>query len=136
MITNRDRRFFSAASHLANLSTYQRQKIGCVIVYGNKIISTGCNKDRTDPLQKKYNSERNIPDSSPHKIHAEVDAIKHIIDLDINWNNVSIYIYRKRISQIFGLARPCKSCMTLIKDLGIHNVYYTSNEGFVYEYIE
>ena len=136
MITNRDKRFFNMASQLAEYVTYERYKVGCVIAYNNKIISTGFNKDRTDPLQKKYNVERNIPDCTPHKVHAEVDAIKHIIDLDIEWKNVSIYVYRKLKDRPFGLARPCKSCMKLIKDLGIRDVFYTTDEGSVYECIE
>lgn len=136
MISNRDKRFFNTASQLAEYATYERYKVGCVVVYHNKIISTGFNKDRTDPLQKKYNNQRNIPDSYPHKVHAEVDAIKHIIDLDIEWKNVSIYIYRKLKDRPFGLARPCKSCMKLIKDLGIKDVFYTTDEGYVYECIE
>jgi deoxycytidylate deaminase len=31
------------------------------------------------------------------------------------------------------MARPCQSCMAAIKDLGIKEIYYTSDEGFVYE---
>jgi len=136
MITRRDKRFFNAAAHMANLATYKRQKVGCVIVYHNKIISTGCNKDQTHPLQKTYNEARQIPDWSPHKLHAETDAIRHIIDLDIDWRKVSVYIYRKLKDRPFGMAKPCNSCMKLIKDLGIRHVYYTGDDGYVYEYIE
>ena len=136
MITSRDKRYFRMAAQLANLSTYKRISVGCVIVYHNKIIYTGFNKDKTNSLQRKYNVERNIPDWSPHKLHAETDAIGHIIESDIKWNKVSIYIYRKRKDRQFSLARPCKSCMQLIKDLGIRHVYYTGDDGYVYEYIE
>lgn len=132
----RDLRYIKTAAKIAEHSTYARHSIGCVVVYRNTIISTGCNKDRTDPLQKKYNKERNISDNYPHKIHAEVDAIKHIIDLDIDWKNVSIYIVRLRKDQPYGMARPCKSCMSLIKDLGIRNIYYTTNDGIAHERLE
>lgn len=133
MISSKVKRHFDAAAKLAEFSTVRRGSVGCVVVYKNRIISTGFNKNRTDPLQKQYNRARNIPDRSPHYIHAEVDAIKHIIDLDIDWRAVSIYIYRRRRDQPFGLAKPCKSCMTLIKDLGIRDIYYTSNDGYVHE---
>lgn len=135
MITDRNRRFFNMAAHLAELATYKRYKIGCVVVYHNKVISTGCNKDTTHPLQKKYNKHRNIPDWSPHKMHAETDAIRHIIDLDIDWSKVSIYVYRKLKDRPFGIARPCNSCMKLIKDLGIRHLYYTGDEELHYEYL-
>lgn len=135
MFTSRDKRFFNMAAHLANYATYKRYKVGCVVVYHNKVLSTGFNRDTTHPLQRKYNKYRNIPDWSPHKMHAEVDAIRHIIDLDIDWSGVSIYIYRKLKDRPFGLAKPCKSCMQLIKDLGIKHVYYTGDEEFQYEYL-
>ena len=135
-ITSKDMQYFSQARNIAELSTFNRVHVGCVIVYHNKVISTGCNRDRTDPLQRKYNRARNIPEWSPHKVHAEVDAIKHVLNLDINWKNAAIYIYRIRRDQPFGMARPCKSCMELIKDLGIRHIYYTSDDGYVYERIE
>ncbi len=134
--TNKEKRFFSVAEGMSRLSTYERNRVGCAIVYHNKIISTGCNKNLTHPLQKKYDRYRSIPDKYPHKLHAETDAIRHIIDLDIDWSKVSIYVYRKKKSGSFGIARPCKSCMKLIKDLGIRYVYYTGDESFQYEYLE
>lgn len=136
MITSKDLRHFNAAAKLAELSTFRRVPVGCVVVHKNQIISTGSNKDKTDPLQKKYNGERNVPDYSPHKVHAEVDAIKHVMGFDVDWSAVSIFVYRKRRDQPHGMARPCKSCMKLIKDLGIRNVYYTTDEGFAQEVIE
>lgn len=131
--TNKEKRFFNMAENMAQLSTYKRYKVGCVIVYHNKVISTGCNKDISHPLQKKYDLYRNIPDKYSHKIHAEVDAIKRIINLDIDWNKVSIYVYRKMRCKPYGISRPCNSCMKLIKDIGIHKVYYTGDIEYHYE---
>lgn len=31
---------------------------------------------------------------------------------------------------------PCPSCMAAIKDLGIKDIFYTSNDGYVHERIE
>ena len=31
------------------------------------------------------------------------------------------------------MSRPCPSCMAAIKDMGIKHIYYTTNDGFVYE---
>ena len=136
MIRAKDKRYFNKAAQLAELSTYHKVKVGCVIVYHNHIISTGFNKERTDPLQMKYNIYHNIPKDCLHKLHAEMDAIKHIIDLNINWKNVSIYVYRKRNDKLFGMGRPCKACMNLIKELGIRHVFYTTDNGYCYEKLE
>lgn len=135
MITSQDERYFNMAAKLAELSTYRKYHLGCVIVYKNRIISTGFNKDKTSPLQKKYNRIRKIPDASPHKVHAEIDAITHVIDLDIDWSKAALYVYRPRRDQAFGLARPCKSCMKMIQDIGIQHIFYTTNDGYAYERI-
>ena len=37
---------------------------------------------------------------------------------------------------VCGMARPCASCMQAIKDLGIREIYYTTNDGYSYEKLE
>lgn len=63
-----------------------------------------------------------------------INSIKH---LDVNFSKVKLYIYRNTRSNnnSYGMARPCPSCMAAIKDLGIKNIYYTTNEGYVHEKI-
>ena len=34
------------------------------------------------------------------------------------------------------MARPCPSCMAAIRDLGIRDIYYTTNDGYVCERLE
>ena len=51
------------------------------------------------------------------KLHAEINCINSIRNLDINFSKVKLYIYRIRNDQPFGLSRPCPSCMAAIKDL-------------------
>lgn len=70
------------------------------------------------------------------KLHAEINCINSIRNLDINFSKVKLYIYRIRKDQPFGLSRPYPSCMAAIKDLGIKDIYYTTNGGYVYERIE
>ena len=70
------------------------------------------------------------------KLHAEISCINFIKYLDINFSKVKLYIYRIRKDKPFGLSRPCPSCMAAIKDLGIRDIYYTSDDGYVCERIE
>ena len=72
----------------------------------------------------------------PAKLHAEINCLNQIRHLDINFSKVKLYIYRIRKDQPFGMARPCPSCMAAIKDLGIKNIYYTTNDGYSYERLE
>ena len=56
--------------------------------------------------------------------------------MNVNFSRVKLYIYRIRVDQPFGMARPCLSCMAAIKDIGIRDIYYTTNDGYVYERLE
>ena len=136
MITNTDYRYFDKAKSVATISDYKKQHIGCVAVYQGQVIGLGCNCNKTHPVQKYYNRYRNPSDSMLPKLHAEIHCLNQIKNLNINFQKVKLYIYRIRKDQPFGLSRPCPSCMAAIKDLGIRDIYYTTNDGFSYEYLD
>jgi tRNA(Arg) A34 adenosine deaminase TadA len=133
MITKNDYRYFDKARQTASISDYYKTHIGCVAVYQGSIIGIGCNCNKTHPIQKKYNKYRKSSDSMLPKLHAEISCINSIKNLDINFVKVKLYIYRIRRDQPFGLSRPCPSCMAAIHDLGIRDIYYATNDGYVYE---
>ena len=136
MISKSDYRYFDKARQIANISDYYKTRIGCVAVYQGNIIGIGCNCNKTHPVQKFYNKYREQSDTMLPKLHAEISCINSIRNLDINFTKVKLYIYRIRKDQPFGLSRPCPSCMAAIKDLGIKDIYYTTNDGYVYERLE
>lgn len=134
MITNKDISYFNSAKNMAHLSNFKRIKIGCVIVYRNKIISTGVNSEKTHPKQKEYNVFR-FKEDSVHKLHAETNALLHIRYLDINWSKVKVYVYREFKNGSIAPSRPCESCYNLIKDMNIKQIYYTTENGYACEII-
>ena len=134
MITKSDMDYFKKASKVAEISDFDKINIGCIAVYQGTIIGVGFNTNKTHPIQKKYNRYRNGEDFIP-KLHAEINCLNSIRHLDINFTKVKLYIYRKRKTAKYGMCRPCPSCMAAIKDLGIKNIYYTTNDGYVYERI-
>ena len=136
MLRNVDYRFFQKARQIADISDYNRVHIGCIAVYQGQIIGIGCNCNKTHPTQKLYNRYREQSDSMLPKLHAEISCLNQIKHLDINFTKVKLYIYRIRKDQPFGLSRPCLSCMAAIKDLGIRDIYYTTNDGYAYEKLE
>ena len=136
MLRNVDYRYFDKARRIADISDYNRVHIGCVAVYQGQIIGIGCNCNKTHPTQKLYNRYREQSDSMLPKLHAEISCLNQIKHLDINFTKVKLYIYRIRKNQSFGLSRPCLSCMAAIKDLGIRDIYYTTNDGYAYERLE
>lgn len=136
MFRNTDYRYFDKARQVATISDFNKVHIGCVAVYQGQVIGLGCNCNKTHPTQKFYNRYREYSDALLPKLHAEISCINQIKNLDINFSKVKLYIYRIRKDQPFGLARPCPSCMAAIRDLGIKEIFYTTNDGYSYEKLE
>ena len=136
MLRNVDYKYFNSAREVAATSDFSKVHVGCVAVYKGQIIGLGCNCNKTHPTQKFYNIYRNQSDTLLPKLHAEISCINQIKNLGINFSKVKLYIYRIRKDQPCGLARPCPSCMAAIKDLGIKEIYYTTNDGYSYEKLE
>ena len=136
MLSNTDYKYFQKAHQIATISDYKKQHVGCVAVYQGQVIGLGCNCNKTHPAQKFYNKYRNPSDSLLPKLHAEISCLNQIKHLNINFAKVKLYIYRIRKDQPYGLSRPCPSCMAAIKDLGIRDIYYTTNDGYSYERLE
>ena len=127
--------FFEAAKAMSVMSDFPRTHIGCVVTIGcHRIISSGYNSTKTHPVQKKYNKERFTEDTT-HSLHAELSALLPLIKEDIDFSRVEVYTYRSLANGDPAMARPCASCMALIKELGIKKIHYTTNNGFASEYI-
>lgn len=134
-ITKSHRAYFKAARAMAKLSNFKQHHIGCIAVSGHKIISSGYNSCKTNPIQKRLNIHRFDVDTN-HTIHAELSCLLPLINRkDIDFSNVSLYIYREHKSGELALAKPCASCEALIKSLGIRNIYYTGNKSYISEEI-
>lgn len=136
MISKSDYKYFDKAKRIAAISDYHKIHIGCVAVYQGNVIGIACNTNKTHPTQKYYNRFREESDVLMPKLHAEINCINQIKHLDINFSKVKLYIYRIRNDKPYGMSRPCPSCMAAIKDLGIRDIYYTTNDGYVYEKLE
>lgn len=134
-ITKKDKAYFEAARAMAQLSDFPKIMVGAVAVYKHHIISSGHNTIKTAPLQKKYNVCR-FSEDTIHSLHAELACLKSLIGRkDIDFKHVDLYVYRAGKKTTALLARPCPSCMKLITELGIRNIYYTTNNGYSHENI-
>lgn len=136
-MTKSHRALFEVARKVSDMSDYHRRNanVGCIVVMGNRVISSGFNTEKTKPIQKQYDRYRFATDT-PHKCHAEIMALSPLIGKDIDFSRAKVYIYRCKANGQAGNARPCASCMALIKNLGIKHIYYTTDDGFCYEMIE
>lgn len=132
-LTKKHRVYFDAAKSVSKLSNYKKVQIGAVAVYKHRIISSGHNSTKTNPIQKKYNIYRYDADGE-HCVHAETNCLLPLIhNHDIDFSKVSIYIYREYKNGNLAKSRPCKSCEMLMRELGIRKIYYTNETGYIAE---
>lgn len=130
-------RYFRLAKNASEFGDYPRYKIGAIIVYKSRVLSVGWNAKKENPIQKRYNIERGFDvETAKNSLHAEIYAISKIKEMDINWNKVSIFIYREYKNGIRALARPCPACEKAIRDLGIKHVYYTGRNSYIHEILD
>ena len=89
-----------------------RHRIGCVVVKGGKILGVGHN------LFTKHAEER----ATNGIWHSELVG-------------ATVYVARPMYHKdmTIGLAKPCKNCERLLRDLGIKKVVYSNNGGWDFE---
>jgi deoxycytidylate deaminase len=139
-MTGHDATAFYFAYETAKRSTFGNFPIGCVIVSGGKILGTGANTTKSDPLQKHYNLRyRNFVDvqysNREHSLHAEMSAMKSIsytVKEKTDWAKAEAYIFRISPGLPYGqgLAAPCCACAHALADLGIRKVKFSTEYGF------
>lgn len=111
------------ATKQAKESKFVRARVGAVIVRGNRVLSTGCNRIGYSHFL------RNRP--FPESIHAEQQAITGLLKERRGHELVgsTMYVSRVNNSGAARLSRPCSYCQRLIEAVGIRRVIYTTNTG-------
>lgn len=126
ILTKQELKYLDVAKAVAKTSDFKRTHVGCCIVYNRSIISVASNSEKSHPLQSFYNRYRNFdnPETAIGKLHAEIHALSYLLNRDINYNKVSLFVYRELKDGSPAISRPCPACERLIKNLGIKKVYY------------
>lgn len=97
-------------------------RVGAVIFNGKRIISYGHNKKgMCSKIHPRYQNDRD-------SVHAEQNAIIKVKDWS-TLNNASIIVIRLNRSGKMSMGYPCEMCMSMIKHVGIKEVYYSSYSG-------
>lgn len=135
-MTKFDKKFFEVTRGVSQFSDFSRTKVGCIVVDGKRILSSGYNSNKTNPTQQRYNYYRNIDVRFPAKVHAEVSALNSLIGKkEIDFSRLKVFVYRELKDGTPACARPCPSCLQLIRDLGITKIFYTTKDGFAEEHL-
>ncbi len=91
--------------------------------------------EKTNTTQWYYNryrlEDKNDLMTKPSKSHAEINLIRKIRYLDINFKDVTIYIYRELKDGTLALAAPCKACEKALRTLGIKTICYTDKNEYI-----
>ena len=135
MITKTERSFFNAAKSVSELSDH-RHKLGCVVVLGHRIISSGRNSKTKCHKVQAMMDKAMFGCESLGPVHAEVDALLPLIRKKVDLSRASIYVYREHKDGSPALAHPCSRCMKLIKECGIKRIHYTTDFGYAVENVE
>lgn len=124
------KRNFLKAKAASKLSEAPNHQLGAVMILGNKVLAVGYNTTKTHPIQKLYNLERGYDPNVKNngQIHAEMMCLINTRYLEVDWSRVSIYIYREHKDHSSALAKPCPACEKALKERGITQVYYTTEE--------
>lgn len=120
LLKNKHKKFFEAAYAVAlsgpGCGGTVGFRLGAVIVKKGKILTAKYNCLKTHPkLFYRY--------QFPF-LHAESHAIM-ALGMD-NCVNAIMYVVRITRNNELAMAKPCKECQKLIKDVGIKKVYYTT----------
>ena len=126
MITNVDLKYLKLAEVMASYSDYKRIHIGACIVKKKSVVSTGCNKSKSHPIQNRYNHIVNIYNKPESRLHAEIDAL---IKAGEDAKDATLYVFRRGRDNIYRLSKPCPACMKYAKDCGIKRIVYTIENG-------
>ena len=109
-------------------SSPSRRKIGAVLLKKSKVIATAVNLEKkSHPLQAKLAKRVGLCEKI--YLHAEVSAlIKAREDAD------TIVVARVDNQGRLRNSKPCPICSFALEQEGVSNIYYTTNEGFMYLY--
>lgn len=114
--------------------------VGCVVVYRGTILAKGHNSNKSHPQQLFYNKERYDSNTNHYfhpSLHAEIAALSKIRYLDIDFSKVEVYVSRYiKGTDTPAMARPCPSCMKMIRDMGIKKIYYTGDNSYIAEVLK
>lgn len=105
-----------------------RVKVGALLLNKNKVVASATNLERkSHPIQARF-AER-VGLHQKIYLHAEIAAlVKCKEEYD------TIVVARVNNQGKIRLAKPCPCCSLAIEESNIKRIYYTTNEGFLYEY--
>lgn len=102
--------YIGIAEYISKMSYSKRNKVGCIIVKDNNILSFGYNGTPTG-----FDNECEIDDvTKPEVIHSEINAIAKAASEGISIKDASIFL----------TLSPCYECAKALIQCKIKDIYY------------
>lgn len=117
--------WFREAKRASECSDHDQYKIGACIVYKGRAISVGSNQRfKTNPLTRMFNQWQTI--------HGEVSAIVRLKNKKL-LKDCKMVVYRENALGELAMARPCPTCLKILKFFNISSIAYTIQGGYAEE---
>ena len=111
-------------------SSLSKKKVGAILLHKNKVVAKGVNQEtKTHPLQAKFAEMVGL--SEKIYLHAEISAL---VSNRSRCDTIVVARLGGHSHDELRNAKPCPVCSLALKQAGIQHIYYTTNEGFLYEY--
>lgn len=109
--------FLAQAMLIANRSTCDRARVGCVIVKNNRILSTGYNGSVSGHVHCSEVGHYMVDGHCVRTVHAEINAITQCAKTNVSTQDAEVYVTHF----------PCLNCTKAIIQSGISRVYYKND---------
>ena len=111
-------------------SSLSKKKVGAILLHKNRVVAKGVNKEtKTHPLQAKFAEMVGLHEKI--YLHAEIDAL---VSNRSNCDTIVVARLGGHSGEEIRNAKPCPVCSLALKQQGIKHIYYTTDEGFLYQY--
>jgi tRNA(Arg) A34 adenosine deaminase TadA len=116
-MNNTQQRHLERAIAIAKTSS-QRQRHGCIIAHGPRVLSLGINVFRCTTTITE----------DPHtnaSFHAEIMALR-ALRTEVKHEKLSLFSARVRKDGTSAMAKPCLRCSAVLAYEGIYQIYWTT----------
>ena len=111
-------------------SSNSRKKVGALLLLKSKVIVQAVNQDKkSHPLQARLADVVGL--SEKIYLHAEISAL---VKCRSEVDTIVVARLGGHSGHEIRNAKPCPICSLALKQSGIEHIYYTTEEGFLYEY--
>jgi tRNA(Arg) A34 adenosine deaminase TadA len=114
-------KLFEQARRASKFSDHRQHRVGAAVFYKGEFLAAGFNSYKTHPSTFRF--------PSAFTRHAEIHALLRAKVKKFDLTNATVVVYRETLNGELGMARPCEMCMAKAVELGIREVYYTTNEN-------